>query len=268
MDFESELQLARTQFGPAWRWQEALCRAEAGDDSLIRCPILMKILDYVRLSTRFGWGYRRLPPRLHLFRTAHELEQRPDMAETARIHTLSRRPVAEVAQRVGVSEEALACWRQMFFDVTANLDASGWILAQVIAPEEAAGHPERAGRYRFAYFGKSPVAAEPSVSPAPSGSPRDELLWAALAFRTEHALNQALSTPATAQKLIKAFLEVRRLEIARDREIERRQREEAVAIRRHEIDMKDLELRKALTERDTARELYRQAGDTRYVQPT
>src|SRR5688500_6545998 len=149
MDLEGRLQLARSQFGPAWRWQEALARVEDDDDAWIFCPTLLRAVQYVRLCRSRGWD-GRVPPRLRLIRAAHELEQRPEQSARARLLTLSRTASPEVARQLRVDGETLASWRQIFFDVISNLDAPAWIVAHVIAPEEAAGRMDVAGRYRYA----------------------------------------------------------------------------------------------------------------------
>ena len=260
IDLAYELQFARSQDGPAWRWREALRRTREGDYSVIRCPLLMKVFEFVRVCQQRGWVLQQLPPRLRAHRAAYELEQHPKRAENARLWTLSRRPSAEVASQLGVSEETLARWREMYFDVLANIESSVWIVEHVIRPEEVAGRFDVAARYRFAYFGRSAEVAQAGANLPPRESPGIQRLEMSLSLFSEQALNQAFSTPETAHRTIKAFTDLRRAEVLKESQAERREHQEVVERRKHELDMAQLALRKAKAEEETAKLYFRQGG--------
>jgi hypothetical protein len=244
-------ELQRSTIGPAWRWTKA--QEFARVSATRRRPehldqIVHDAADYLRrcaATAQHGQEASRTYP---LVAAAAKLAGDSAVDEKLKILVMAKCPRSDMAARLGVPEDVILMWEDLFFDVRIALASIGWVVAHVISPARTAGSGALAARFQLAYLGEL-VAAEAilAVDAELPLLPATRLFDVHLKLHLKmiEAAEMPLVSGRDALRLQKFYLQLRlkeqQLELAKTRLQERC----AAALRRHELKLARIAARAA-----------------------
>jgi hypothetical protein len=146
--------------GPDWRWK--LAQAWAG--SAATGPInrtdqqVCAAFDYLRKQAGAPGQQRRARQQFPHIATAELLAQNSEVCGELKVLVLGGCSPPEICERLSLDPKVLATWESLFFDVRGSQEATDWVLANVIQPEQERGDGHLAAKLKCACAG-GPVAA-------------------------------------------------------------------------------------------------------------
>lgn len=152
--------MARSLEGPACRWKQAerLARMDGPLPRATSDDLTRRTAAYLRICRSGPDGASRAAEKYPDVAAAVRLWNNGAMAEQLRILVIANVSIKEIAARLQIDEQIVMTTEPLFFDVRWALDASGWVVGQVIIPEIRAGSLDLAAKLRLAFFG-GPVMA-------------------------------------------------------------------------------------------------------------
>ena len=141
--------------GPAYRWKLAQ-RYVASRSKMQLDEITQQTCAYMRIYRQIGW--ERATSEYPAIAAAVELSKNNCAFQSLKLSVLANLPRAEVAARLGVTQEIIEVAEKLFFEIHDMAEASSWMASHVFVPEAKFGSKELAARMKVAFYG-GPVLA-------------------------------------------------------------------------------------------------------------
>jgi hypothetical protein len=157
-------QFFRFHYGPDWRWRVAgLAATDTLPLALLESDTqIQRAVEYLALRAERSSGEFFRQHQQALIHAAVGLWDRAALAAILKVLVLGGCKRANIAARLGQAEEVIDTTEALFFDVRGQLDATDWIVSEVIAAELREGDPGLAVQMKLALFG-GPIMAEAVV---------------------------------------------------------------------------------------------------------
>ncbi len=155
---ENVLNMEHSVGGPAYRWKQAqrLAQSQGRGRTKQEDEQVQQATAYFRMFQEAGpeAADRKYPE----VAAACRLAENEDAFRALRLSILGSLPRAEIAARLGAEQRVIEVAEVLFFDITGQRQASGWMNCHVFIPEARFGSKEVAAKLKLAHYG-GPVVA-------------------------------------------------------------------------------------------------------------